>query len=361
MKMLILPRYGRLGASSRLRSYQYIPSLMAAGFEVTISPLLSDAYLEQSYVGKSSRWRGFRGLITRARMLLTARNYDVIWIEKEAMPWVPGFIERWLMPAGIPYVVDYDDAVFHQYDRHRNQLVRAVFGRKLDGIMNRSAAVFAGNDYLASRARRAGARNIVYVPTVLDPNHYKLRQRADWMAAKTAVIGWIGSPTTWKEHMRPVCDSLAALATRKSAVIQVVGAKIEPGVQGPITFIPWSEESEGDVAAGFSVGVMPLPDDLWSKGKCGYKLLQYMASGIPVVASPVGVNVDIVEPGINGYLATTLADWSHQLEAMIDDPEKCYSFGQQGRAKVERQYSIQVWGPKVADEFLKLVAYGAHP
>ena len=354
MKILLLTRYGRLGASSRLRAYQYIPALTAAGFDVTISPLLSDAYLELSYNGKSSQWCGIPGVVTRVWTLLTARKYDLIWIEKEALPWVPGFIERLLMPSGIPYVVDYDDAVFHQYDLHRSRLVRALFGRKLDGIMRRATAVFVGNDYLAARARLAGSRHVVYVPTVLDPNHYKVRQRADWMAAKTAVIGWMGSPSTWKAHMRPMSDGLAALAIRKSAILQVVGAKTDPKVEGPLNFIPWAEDIEGELTAGFSVGIMPLPDDPWSKGKCGYKLLQYMASGIPVIASPVGVNTTIVEQGINGYFAITFEDWTHYIEALIDDPEKCFALGQHGREKIEQHYSIHVWGPKIADIFLKL-------
>ena len=354
MKILILSRYGHLGASSRLRTEQFIPHLHAAGFEVTFSPLLSDAYLLKSYSGKATRIDALRGMAKRALMMRKARQFDVIWIEKECLPWAPFLVENLLLPSGVPYVLDFDDAVFHQYDLHQRPLIRWLLGTKLDRLMRGAAAVFAGNDYLADRARQAGAVEVNYVPTVLNPDHYVIRTEADWQTKAQAVIGWIGSPSTWKAHMQPICDNLIAIAGKKAARIEVVGAQPFPEQKGVITFLPWSEDTEGSITAGFSLGVMPLTDDPWARGKCGYKLLQYMASGIPVVASPVGVNKNIVEPGINGFLAVTNQDWALHIESLLGDPVACCKLGQAGRAKVVEQYSIQTWGPKVAALLLRI-------
>ena len=115
----------------------------------------------------------------------------------------------------------------------------------------------------------------------------------------------------------------------------------------PTEHVPWTEAAEVAAIAEFDVGIMPLADEPWERGKCGYKLIQYMACGLPVVASPVGVNRQIVEHGVNGFLAETPTQWDEALRTLLADPALRQRMGQAGRQKVERQFSLQVTGPKV--------------
>jgi hypothetical protein len=160
MRVLLLSRYTRLGASSRVRSYQFLPALREAGIEVEPAPLLGDSYIRQLYgsdghVTLADVARGYAG---RLRRLLAARNYDLLWIEKEVLPWLPGPAEQILLCGATPYVLDYDDAIFHRYDTHPNPIVRRALGAKVATLVRGAAAVIAGNSYLGDYMRRAGAR-----------------------------------------------------------------------------------------------------------------------------------------------------------------------------------------------------------
>lgn len=168
---LILTRYDRLGASSRLRTMQYLPALAAAGIAADVRPFFDDAYIERLNAGQGSA-RAVPGYyLKRLRDARRARP-DLVWLEKESLPWVPFWADRFALPRGVPVVCDYDDAVFHRYDMHGSALVRAVLGRKIDRVMKSAALVTAGNPYLAARARRAGCKRVEVVPTVVDADAY---------------------------------------------------------------------------------------------------------------------------------------------------------------------------------------------
>ncbi len=344
MRVLLLSRYGRLGASSRVRSYQYLPTLQASGIHVTSVPLLDDGYVADLYAGRPKHIRRIVGAYLRRLWHLSrCFRFDLLWIEYELLPWLPAWGETLLASLGIAYLVDYDDAVFHRYDLHRNVLVRAALGEKIDVIMRKAALVIVGSDYLADRARRAGARRIEYLPTVVDLNRYQLA--AD-PGNSLYTIGWIGSPIT-VPYLQLVRDALAEICQGGTGRLTLVGAR-EPTLDGVRTVIrPWSEDTEVSEIQQFDVGIMPLPDQPWERGKCGYKLIQYMACGRPVVASPVGANTQIVEPGVNGFLATTTAEWTDALRALREVAPRA-RMGRAGRAKVERDYSLQVTGPRLA-------------
>lgn len=344
-KLLILSRYERLGASSRLRMMQYLPWLEAAGMEVTTSPFFDDAYLKRLYRGEKQRISTRRYYGKRARQLRHALSPDVIWLEKELLPWLPAGVEQWLLPSGVPIVSDYDDAVFHRYDLHRLSIVRLLLGRKIDQVMARSALVLAGNPYLAARATSAGSPRVEIVPTVVDTSTYNTTPlpSADGMAR----IGWIGTPSTWQQYMEPMMPMLSQLARESGAKLRVVGIKTKP--LPDLEVMPWAESTESALIQGMDIGLMPLDDTPWSRGKCGYKIIQYMACGLPVVASPVGVNSDIVEDGVTGFLANTPAEWRQAIARLLRDPEMRRRMGRAGRRRVEERYSLQVWGPRVAD------------
>ncbi|MBW1745401.1 MAG: glycosyltransferase family 4 protein [Deltaproteobacteria bacterium] len=353
MKILLLSRYSRLGASSRLRSYQYLPYLKAQGIDVTVASLLGDEYIKNLYTGRRVNLLSVIGAyVRRITCLLKSNRFDLLWIEYEILPWLPAWAERILACFGIPYIVDYDDAIFHRYDMHQWRMVRRILGDKIDKVIHQATLVIAGNRYLADRARRAGARWIECLPTVVDLKRY----RVDPNRKKSVVnFGWIGSPTTAK-YLYLVTHAFAKVCSDINARLVLVGSG-QVQLDGiPTEIRTWSEETEVKNIQDFDVGIMPIPDDPWTRGKCGYKLIQYMACGRPVIASPVGVNQQIVEDGANGFLAITVSDWVHALKTLGNDYELRDRMGKAARAKVESQYSLQVAAPRLADLMRNMVS-----
>jgi glycosyltransferase involved in cell wall biosynthesis len=345
MKILALTRYGRLGASSRLREYQYVPYLQSQGFDVTISPLFGDYYQQDLYNGRPRRWaRMAREYLTRALTLALAPTYDLLWIEYDLFPWLPALAERLLSVVRIPYVVDYDDAIFERYERHQGRLARLLVRNKVDFIMRRARVVIVGNDYLGARAHAAGAREVEVLPTVVDLNKYVVSSPP---AREPFTIGWMGSPANAR-YLALIRPALTEFCTSRSTRLIVVGARNVDLSGFPIELHSWSEDTEVTHIETFDVGIMPLPDEPWERGKSGYKLIQYMAGAKAVVASPVGVNTRIVDHSVNGFLANTQQDWRDALAALHESPGLRARMGQAGRRKVEEEYSLQVIAPRLA-------------
>lgn len=346
MKALMLTRYERTGASSRLRLIQYMEQLGSQGFTTSLEPFFDESYLRRLYSGRSILAPTLVAYARRAGRLLRVGRADLLWLEKEALPWLPWGLERALLSRAIPLVVDYDDAVFHRYDMHRSAIVRQLLGRKLDKLMASASLVTAGNRYLADRAKTAGAPRVEIVPTVVDLTAYT--RRPDPFSASGSTIGWIGTPSTWTDYMAPMMPLLTQAAEAAGARIAAVGAGRAAAAHPLLDNLPWTEDSEVARIHEMDIGIMPLTDTPWARGKCGYKLIQYMACGIPVIASPVGVNAEIVEHGVNGFLASSDAEWAETLQTLLHDPDLRARMGEAGRRKVERDYSLQVWWPRVA-------------
>jgi len=341
VRVLLLSRYDRLGASSRVRAYQYIPFLSENGVEVTPAPLLDSQYLQRRYSGQSRDVAAIAATYLRRlfELMRAGRRFDLLWVEKEIFPWLPGLLEQ-VLTSRIPYVVDYDDALFHQYDLHPNPVTRWLLGRKIDEVMRRAVVVMTGNEYLASHARTAGARKVEIVPTVIDLDRYDPSP----LAHQGLVIGWIGSPATAAYLQLVRKPALHAHRTHGARVVTVGSGNVELG-DVPVEVHPWSEASEVDEIRRFDVGIMPLPDEPWERGKCGYKLVQYMSAGKPVIGSPVGVNRDLIQPGVNGLFATTDEEWTDALDRVLRSPAEAARMGQRGRELVERRYCTKVTGP----------------
>lgn len=350
IKVLALGKYGSLGASTRLRLFQYERLLLSAGLDITFQSLLSDKMLRSRYAHGTYRGLSLvRAYISRIQWLLRRRKFDLIWIEKEALPWLPQLMELMLL-QGVPFVLDYDDAVFHNYDQHKNRIFRRLYGRRLDGLMAEAKTVVVGNGYLAERARNAGCRRLESIPTVVDLDRYPLPIRTE-KSNRESVIGWIGSPSTAK-YLRLASDALGRLQEEFNIRCVAIGAKEEDLVGTPFRSIPWCEDTEVSSLNGLDIGIMPLADTPWERGKCGYKLIQYMASGLPVVASPVGVNNQIVKHGVNGFLASTQEEWIDCLEKLVSDVALRARLGAAGRKRVEREFCLQVQAPRLAEILL---------
>ena len=350
LKVTLFSRYSRLGPSTRLRSLQYLGELERRGIDVQVQPLFPDSYLEDLYgdrpqVAKYTAWRYYGRRIAE---LMRRREHDLAWVEGELFPYLPYGLEAVLSRHARPYVVDYDDALFHKYDLARSPVVRRVLGRKIDRVMARSACVIAGNPYLAARAEQARAGRVEIIPTVVDERRYSPVSHA---GRARPVIGWIGSPAT-EHYALDLRDILLEACANDAAQLVFIGARPEvasrfEGVA--VKVLPWSEETEAELIADMDIGIMPLRDGPWERGKCGYKIIQYMASGLPVVASPVGVNADIVRHGDNGFLAADDEDWRQALRQLIGSPALRAAQGRAGRRRVEEHYSLASQAPRLAD------------
>ncbi len=345
MRVLLLTKYDRLGASSRMRAFQYLSLMREAGLDIRQQSLLSDDLLANRYAKGSYGKRAlFSAYLERLRVLSTADKYDLVWIEKEALPWMPVSIEKLLL-GRVPYVLDYDDAVFHSYDRNRNGLVRLFLGRRLDKLMSSARLVVAGNAYLAQRATDAGASWVEKIPTTIDLLRYQGARSSNGIEGRAPCVVWIGSPSTVR-YLSDLSEVLIALSKQVRFRLRVIGGQLViPGLD--VECVKWSEESEVQAISEGDVGIMPLRDSYWERGKCGYKLIQYMACGLPVVASPVGVNVEIVSNGVNGFLASSSTEWVDSLKNLLVDPVLRKQMGASGYDRVEEKYCIQQVGPRL--------------
>ena len=345
MRLLALTRYERLGSSSRVRFYQYLPHLTSQGMEVVTAPFFTDDYVRDLYSGQRASLQSVLGAyLRRLSVLRRSASFDLLWVEKELLPWIPAGLEAFFHRRKVPYVVDYDDAVFHRYDLHPFFLVRTLLGHKIDRVMQYAALVIAGNEYIAERAINAGARKVEQLPSVVDVHQYAMTEPSFRPVFR---IGWIGSPVT-APYLEQVREALGQLSQESQVSLILIGSgEVQPFRNVPTEILPWSEEIELRMSQKFDVGIMPLVDGPFERGKCGYKLIQYMASGLPVVASPVGVNRQIVEPEVNGYLAYSSEDWLAALRTLRDDVQKRKMMGQAGRRKAEQKYNLQVTAPQL--------------
>jgi glycosyltransferase involved in cell wall biosynthesis len=327
-----------------VRFYQYLPFLQAHGISVTVAPLFPDSYVCDLYAGKGRKlFTVLPAYLSRLRALRSAAEYDLVWIEKELFPWAPAWGERWLHKRRIPFVVDYDDAIFHNYDRNRNSLVRRLLGKKIDEVMERSAIVVVGNAYLAERATLAGAARVEVMPTVVDLDRYMAASRKP---TRPFTIGWIGTPVTAR-YLFEVEQVIAQVCQSDAARLVTVGSGNTTLNGVPHEKRAWSEQTEVADVQSFDCGIMTLPDADWERGKCGYKLIQYMACGLPVVASPVGVNSEIIEEGVNGFLAADQDAWRAALVSLRDDHALCKRMGVAARDTVVQRYCLQVTAPRL--------------
>jgi len=354
-KVLLLTRYDRIGASSRVRILQFLPLLARRGFEFDIKPLLDRDYLTALYNNHPISWSPiFMSYMRRLRALQEQERYDLIWLEKEAFPWVPASFEL-MMFSKVPYVVDIDDAWHVRYQQHSSSVVRHLLADKISRVIRNSAVALVGNECLARFARDCGARRVHTIPSVIDLDRYRNVSSEPKPQGEPVVIGWIGAPPTL-QYLLGITPALRKVLAERRAVLHIIGAAVPDEFRGlPVVSIPWSEATEVDEIRRFDIGIMPLFDGEWERGKCGYKLLQVMAAGKPVVASPVGANSKIVQPDVNGAWAVSTADWVSALERLVDDPVLRQSMGEAARQAVQKDYSLRNHFPRLASALIEAI------
>lgn len=326
--------YGPLAASNRYRLGQYIQGLAAYGIDLRVSALLGDDYLRCRFDGGSVPLVSMvKAGASRFAELLFNGDYDVSIVYSELFPLLPGWLECHLLRK--PYLYDFDDAFYLKYRSGRLGLARPILGDKFDAILRGARAVTAGNATLRGYAESFNA-NTHFLPTVVDTGRYR-PDVAD--ANEVFTVGWIGSPST-APYLHELIEPLSALGTEASVKLIVVGGKAPVVPNVSVEEVEWREETEVELINRFDVGVMPLPDSDWARGKCAFKLIQYMACGVPVIASPVGANNDVVNPEC-GLLAATTEQWLVALRRLRDRPELRAAMGRAGRQWVVEHYSLQ--------------------
>ena len=356
--MLALSPVPEEGAGCRFRIAQYVPALEAAGVQVTISPFFTREFFDLVYrnghhVRKAALFA--RRALDRAHSLFIRHRYDILYIYREAFPVGPALLETlFARTPGLTILYDFDDAVFLPNTSEANRPIAALkWPSKVRTIVSRSDAVIAGNEFLADYARRFNDA-VHVIPTCVDTTKF-IPRADDRRGAAVPVIGWIGTPTT-APYLQALQSVLQEVARTRRFVLRVCGAGsplVIPGVT--IEQTPWTLDSEVALFNTCDIGVYPLTDDEWARGKCGFKAIQFMACGVPVVAAPVGVNRAIVEDGVNGVLASTPAEWVEKLRRLIDDPALRATFGRAGRRTIEERYSLNVNAPKMVDAVLEAV------
>lgn len=333
MRILILPRYTPKGASSRYRFWQFVPGLQCAGHEVKIKPLLGDGYLAELYsMGhRGGRWLA-AGYAARFLAALRVWQYDAVICEQEIFPFLPAAAEMLVTKLNSRFILDYDDAAHCKYDSW------PPLRRKIARLMSAAETVVVGNNHLAGYARQFTPR-VAVIPTVVDLARYPNRQET--AASNTISIAWIGTPLT-AGFLEPLIPEFTRLQKKHPNLgFRFIGAGSFSSNGLRAETLEWSPNTEAVLLAQCDIGIMPLPDTEFTRGKCGLKLIQCMACGLPVVASPVGANREIVEENRNGFLAANAQEWFEKLDALVSNADLRKRLGESGRSKVAAQYTLE--------------------
>ena len=348
----------RLGRSpnQRFRFEQYIGYLERNGYECVVSDLISEEddrmlYKKGSLINKV----GFvhRSIAKRRADVARMNDFDIIFVCREALMTRSTWFERAFHRGRAKVVYDFDDSIWLSNVSDANRRWKWVKDAgKTSKLIGLADLVLAGNAYLADYARHYNT-HVTVMPTTIDTDEYLPRTSR---TEGPVVIGWSGSLTTI-QHFKHAVPALLQLKKKYGdrIAIRVIGdgsfRHEELGIHG----LPWKKETELDDLRAIDIGIMPLPDDEWARGKCGLKGLQYMALAIPTLMSPVGVNSDIIQDGVNGFLPKTEAEWVEVISRLVEDAELRGSIGTAARRTVVEHYSLQAWQQRYVGFFNKLI------
>jgi glycosyltransferase involved in cell wall biosynthesis len=356
IRVLALSPIPEEAAGCRFRIAQFIPYLASVGIDVTLSSLFTPeffalVYKRGHYFRKTLMFSALS--VKRLDSLREVSRFDLVFIYREIFPIGPAVVERLLsLRRRPPVVFDFDDAIFLPAVSEANRLIGALKQpRKTASIVRHSDHVIAGNEYLAEYARQFNPA-VTMIPTCVDTQRFVPiadSLSGDHRSGGVPVVGWIGSPTT-ALYLRQLLPVLQRVRREHAFVLRVSGAGEPvdaPGID--VDNQQWALGREVHLFNTCDVGVYPLTDDEWSKGKCGFKAIQFMACGVPVVAAAVGVNREIIQDGVNGFLASGDDEWVAKLGRLLDDAALRARFAEAGRRTVEERYSLRVNAPKLAD------------
>jgi glycosyltransferase involved in cell wall biosynthesis len=362
MRVLALSPIPEEGAGCRFRIAQFIPYLRSVGIDVTLRSLFTAdffhlVYRHGHYLEKASRFATLA--VKHLASLRDLDRFDAILLYREMFPIGPAVVERLMARRQRPPIVfDFDDAIFLPNVSEANQAILALKSPgKVATIVRHADHVIAGNAYLADYARRFNPA-VTVIPTCVDTEKFvpAVQPTVRNGGGPEPIVGWIGSPTT-APYVRALIPALQQVAASHQFVLRISGAGEPFNVAGISVEQPgWTINSEVSLFNTCDIGIYPLTDNEWSKGKCGFKAIEFMACGVPVVASAVGVNREIIQDGVNGFLASTTDEWVDKLTCLLRDPDRRQRFGAAGRRTIEERYSLRVHGPTVAQTLRQAAA-----
>ena len=366
MKVLALACYPDRAAATRYRLTQFVRPLAERGVELTVRSFLDDATFATLYT--RSAWRSTAvGLVRAMARSVTipseARGADVLMIQREAMLLGPPVVELLARRLGrCPMILDLDDATYVSY-------ASPTYGRfatllkwpgKTDTLLRRSALVTCGNQVVAQYAAAMG-RPSVLVPSVVDTDRFRPRRSTGQDGDRPPVVGWVGSHSTFR-YLQTILPVLAEVARSHRFTLRVVGSDVAPPAPPglDVEHRPWSLEREVEDFQDLDIGLYPMDDNRWTVGKSGLKSIQYMAVGVPFVASPVGAVAHIGEPGVTHLTATTRAEWRDALGRLLEDSVARRTMGEAGRLHVLEHYQLGQMADRLAAA-MKGLASGPPP
>lgn len=344
MKILFLSTYPiDKGPSQRFRIGLYLPGLRKAGHEVRYIPYYDNGawniiFSKGNFVKKVSHL--ILGSWGRFKLFFSLHQWDVIFIQREVSPIGPpilGFYASKVLGKRVIY--DIDDAIWIPNYTESNALFHRLKSYwKTRFFIKWSDITIAGNEHLALYAKQFNS-NVILIPTIVDTDfHRTQRDRSEII--NPVVIGWTGSISTLA-HLKGINRILSKLQKSTPFELHVIANKSPDLFDLNYHFIPWTSGDEINSLDSFDIGIMPLPDDEWTKGKCGFKAIQYMSMGIATLASPVGMNKELLVHGVNGYLCTSDDDWQVYLHSLITNAQKRLQIGREGRRTIEQRYSLE--------------------
>ena len=344
--LFLIPYPPGQAPSQRFRFEQYLGLLRQHGHEYRLAPFLSEATWQILYKPGQAARKALGilgGFGRRVGHVLAARKYDYVFVHREAAPLGPPVFE-WLLAKVLRkrLIYDFDDAIWLANTSEANKIAAGLkWHHKVGSICRWAYKNSCGNDYLAAYARQFNDSTVVN-PTTIDTEHLHNQVR-DQLAPGPLVIGWTGTHSTLK-YLRPLVPVLAQLEAEgldfEFHVISNQQPDFEVALRS-LRFVPWRKATEIPDLLTFHIGLMPLEDDPWAKGKCAFKALQYMALGIPALVSPVGMNTEVVQDGVNGYICCEPADWLRHLRQLLTDAGLRQQLGSAARATIEQHYSVQ--------------------
>lgn len=356
--LILCPYPHDTAGSQRFRFEQYLGVLELAGIHVTQRAFLTTwgwgvVYKNGFTLLKiiATLW----GFVRRCALLTTLYKYDLVMIHREASPIGPPIFEWWISRVAKKKVVyDFDDAIWLY--NSSNPIIKTLKNPlKTRRLCAWADLVFAGNQYLANFAGKQ-SENVVVMPTTIDTdlkhnqtkNHHNNAQKSD------LCIGWTGSHSTLK-YLKHIEGVLSSIQDDYGVNIKIIADRAPNNLSFDFDFCSWNKESEIEDLLEFDIGLMPLPEESWAEGKCGFKALQYQSLGIPCVVSPVGANKNIVLPEKTGKWATTEKEWVAHITELIESPSLRQEMGSDGRKHVEELYSVKSRSPLFIQSLLDLL------
>jgi glycosyltransferase involved in cell wall biosynthesis len=334
VKVLYYSKYSDEGPSSRYRVFQFLDSFRAAGVDLHIQSLFDHNYFNilqmKPGINRDLAKVKYVAGRFRGRMSSNTNDADLVVVEGQLFPYLPFQLEKRYLPP--KYLLEFDDALYLTHPS------------KLPKVIGSARAIIAGNRTLGAFAERYN-KDVHLVPTVVNTERFSPQPKS---ASDKLRIGWTGLEYNYK-YLRTLTPVFWKLTQKYPVEIVLLSASSPQNFRFPFRFVKWESGSESKQINDFDIGIMPLEMDEWCKGKCGFKLLQYMSLGIPAVATPVGVNAEILRPGENGFAAIGLNEWEEALTRLISDAKLREEVGRAARQTVVERYSADVWFPRILE------------